>query len=116
MSNEELQERVLELLKEENYFNFIENVKKFEKEYKESDFFKNTRMPLKQMIREAKIFYVIQLKDLTKSIQNIIDNLNLDNINEILDQMGGIFSQENGEILDNISQFKDLVGELNSND
>ena len=38
MNNQELEQKILELLKETNYFDFLIAVKNFEKEYKESDF------------------------------------------------------------------------------
>ena len=113
MNNNELQDKILELLQEDNYFDFIEKAKDFEKEYKESDFYKNTKMPLKQMIREAKIFYAVQFRDLGKAIQRVLDGLNFENFNAVLDKLGDMFSQENGDIMDSMSQFKDLLDELN---
>ena len=113
INNEDLQKKVLELLEEENYFDFIIKAKVFEPEYKQSDFYKTTKMPLKQMIREAKIFYAVQFRDLGKAIQRTLDGLNFGNFNTVLDKLGDMFSQENGDIMDNMSQFKDLLDELN---
>ena len=46
MNNQELELKVKELLAIENFFDMIIAVKDFEKEYKNSDFFKSTKMSL----------------------------------------------------------------------
>lgn len=108
MNNQELEQKILELLKETNYFDFLIAVKNFEKEYKESDFFKATKEPLSKVIREAKIFYLFSGKNLIDKIQDFINNLNLDKINEILEQVAGTFNNENQEILEAVKELQNL--------
>ena len=108
MDNIELEQKVLEIIAEENYFEMVTKALAFEKEYKTSDFYKNTKKPLMEVIKETKIFYALQLKGLEKYIQNLINNVSLDNISEILDQIEQTFSKENSEIRESLEVFKDL--------
>ena len=108
MDNIELEKELLEIINKENFFDMILAAKNFEPFYKSSDFYKKTKMPLNEVIKESKIFYALQLKDLSKQIQNLIDNLNLDNVNNLLDKMGDTFTQENKEIKDSLEVLKDL--------
>ena len=108
MNNIELEEKILEIIKEDNYFEMITKAMAFEKEYKTSDFYKKTKKPLKEVIKESKIYYALQLKDLTHYLQETINNLSLEKVNQILDQMGNIFGQENEEILKDLEVFKNL--------
>lgn len=108
MNNIELQDKVLEILKEENYFELIMKAKEFEPEYKSSDFYKATKKPLMEVLKESKIFYALQLKDLGRYVQEMIDGLSLEKVNSLLDQIGDVFGQENSDILKSLEEFKDL--------
>lgn len=108
MNNVELEEKVLEIIKEDNYFEMVTKAVAFEKEYKTSEFYKLTKRPLVDVLKEAKIYYALQLKDLTRHFQEMIDGLSMEKINQLLDQMGSVFGQENEEIRNNLEVFKDL--------
>lgn len=54
MTNKQLEQKVEKFLEIENYFDFIEAVCGFEKEYKGSDFYKKTKIPLLAIIKEAR--------------------------------------------------------------
>lgn len=109
MNNQELELKVKELLDIENFFDMIIAVKDFEKEYKGSDFFKATKMPLVDVIKNAKMWYLTNLSSIGDKIQGIINNLDFNRVNELLDQFGNIFAQENSETFENLQLFKDLV-------
>ena len=68
MNNIELENKIKELLNIENYFDMIVAMKKFEPEYKKSDFFKETKMPLDIAVKQAKIYYAFQLNDIANKI------------------------------------------------
>ena len=108
MDNIELEQKILEIIETENFFDMIIKAKEFEKEYKNSDFYKATKMSLNEVIKESKIFYSLQLKNLGDAIQNIINNLSLEHVNELLDKLGGLFQQENEEIQEGLEVFKNL--------
>ena len=108
MNNIELEQKVLEIIKEDNYFEMIIKAMAFEKEYKTSDFFKATKKPLMEVIKEAKIYYAMQLVDMTRYIQRMINGLSLDKITEVLNQATDMFEKENAEVADSLEVFKNL--------
>lgn len=109
MNNQELELKVKELLEIENFFDMIIAVKDFEKEYKGSDFFKATKMPLADVIKNAKMWYLTNLSSIGDKIQDIINDLDFNKVNELLDQFGNIFEKENSETFENLQLFRDLV-------
>lgn len=108
MNNVELEKKIRELCGIDNYFDMIEAIAAFEKEYKTSDFYKKTKRSLEQVVKEARIHYALQLKDLGRYVQNLLDNLSLENVNDLLDKMGGVFSKENEDIAESLEVLKDL--------
>lgn len=98
MTNQELELRIKELIKISNYFDMVIAIKNFEKEYKDSEFFKITRQPLMDAVKNARIHYALQLD----TIQEKINSLSLDNLNEIIEKFGEqleVANQENEDFL-----------------
>ena len=108
MNNIELEKKIKEFCAIDNYFDMIEAIAAFEKEYKTSNFYKKTKRSLEQVVKEARIHYALQLKDLGRRIQEILDDLSLENVNDLLDKIGGVFAQENEDIKNSLEVFKDL--------
>lgn len=108
MNNIELEQKIKELIMIENYFDLIEQVKEFEKEYKNSDFYKSTKMSLDKVIREARIHYALNFVGMRAQLQKVINNLDINHLNELLDQIGETFGQENKEINEQLEVLKDL--------
>ena len=107
------QSKVLESLgRFKNYKEVEKNVKKIrsalEKEYKESDFYKKTKKPLKEVLFESRFHYFFMLEGVEKRIQEVINSLNLEKIESLMNDMSSMFEQENGEILKAANTFKDL--------
>lgn len=109
MNNQELETKVKELLEIENFFDMIIAVKDFEKEYKGSDFYKITKMPLMEVIKNSKMWYVINFKEITSNIQKMINNLDMSKMNDIINQFGDTFAAENEDFLATAEIFKDLL-------
>ena len=109
MNNQELELKVKEILSIENFFDMIEAVFVFEKEYKTTEFYKKTKMSLVEVIKESKIWYALQLKDIGSKIQSLINDLDLSNLNNVLEQLGNVYGQENEETLNIIKEFKEIV-------
>ena len=109
MNNQELELKVKELLEIENFFDMIIAVKDFEKEYKSSDFFKTTKMPLADVIKNAKMWYLTNMSAVGDNLQRVINDLDFNKINELLEQLGSVFAAENSETLNILQEFKDLV-------
>ena len=108
MNNQELELRVKEILAVDNFFDMVEATMAFEKEYKQSDFYKHTKMSLMDVIKNSKMWYLVNLDELFTQLQNKINDLDFSNINGMLDQMGNIFGQENTEIMEMIQEVKDI--------
>ena len=109
MNNQELELKVKEILSIENFFDMMETVFAFEKEYKATEFYKKTKMSLVEVMKESKIWYALQLKDIGNKIQSLINNLDLSNLNNVLEQLGDVYGQENEETLNIIKEFKEIV-------
>ena len=108
MNNIELEQKIKELIMIENYFDLIEQIKEFEKDYKNSDFYKKTKMPLDKAIREARIHYALNFVGMGAQLQKVINNLDITHLNELLDQVGETFGRENQEINEQLGILKDL--------
>lgn len=109
MTNIELEQKVKEIIAEENMFDMIEKALSFEKEYKQTSFYKTTKMPILSVIEKAKMFYFkINFDELFKQLQDKISSLNLDNINDLMNQIANIFESENNEIYNMINEVKDI--------
>lgn len=109
MTNQELEKKIKELLKIQNYFDFMVAVKKFNKEYKKSEFYKQTHCSLKKVFERARIFYFLQMDELFSRVQDKLDGLNFDNVNDVINKVGDVFGQENADIMKAISTLKDLM-------
>ena len=111
MNKQELELRVKEILHESNFFDMILKAKEFEKEYKNSEFYRATKLPLMEVIKNAKMWYLMQLDDVTNKLQNIINQLDLTKISEVIEQLGEMYGQENAEIMEIANSFKEIIGE-----
>lgn len=109
MNNQELELRIKEILSLENFFDMIEAAIDFEKEYKQSSFYKHTKMPLLEVIKNGKMWYLINFNELLQTIQEKINQLDLSKFMEIIDQAGGLFAGENQEILNMIQEVKNIT-------
>lgn len=109
MNNQELELKVKEILEIKNFFDMVEAVFVFEKEYKGTDFFKKTKMPLIEVVKNAKAWYSLQFNDMGKKIQDFINGLDFTQVNNILNQFSDVFGQENEETLQILQEFKSIV-------
>ena len=109
MNNQELELKLKEILNKENLFDAVEATIEFDKEYRKSNFFKKTRMPLMEMVKNGKLWYALNLDDLGVKIQKLIDNLDFENINGILSDIGSTYEKENKETIDIIKEFQKIV-------
>lgn len=112
MDNKELELQIKKIIENDNMFDMIIAAKVFEKDYKTSEFYKITKMPMLEVIKNAKIFYLINFATLQDKIQNMIDNLDMTKFNETFDKIGAVFTTENSEtmtMLEGLKDFKDLI-------
>lgn len=111
MDNKELENKIKEIIKIDNFFDMMEAVQAFKKEYKRSSFFKKTHMPLKQVIMSAKFHYTFSTVSLWEKVQYVIDNLKLDNVEKVLNEISNTFEKENKDIKDMLdsNNLKDII-------
>lgn len=111
LTNEYLNTRLHEILTQNsNFFDVVLQLKEFEKEYKQSDFFKTTKMPLFNLINEAKIFYLTNTTILIDKLNKIIDGLDVDKLLAVLQEGGSILEKNNDATLEQLKEFKELGG------
>lgn len=111
IDNEYLNEKMKEiLLNNNNFFDVILKLKEFEKEYKQSDFYKTTKINLIDLVKDARIFYLTNVKTITDKINGIINNLDAEKLASILEQGSSILQDNNEATLAQLQELKDLGG------
>ena len=116
MNNEELKTRFSELLGKDNCLDMIEGIFDFEKEYKTSEFYKHTKMPIFDTIKYFKIWNLLNLKDVQKTLQDFIDGLDFKKLINLMEQLGSVFAQENSDIMSEIQSFRDTYSDTGLKD
>lgn len=109
MNNNELFTKIKEILEQGNPFDTIIKLKEFDKDYKGSDFYKITKMSLREAIEYYRVLKPFNILSLKQDIQELLDGLNLDNVNDVMDKMAATFAQENAEIQQNIGLVKEYA-------
>lgn len=109
MDNLDLEKKIKSIVSNTNMFDAIIEAKKFEKDYKCSAFYKETKMSLAEVIKNAKLWYSLNLEGLTENVQRLIDSLNVDNLLASIEALGQTFEKENKEIIDTAKTYKDMV-------
>lgn len=110
-TNEYLNKRLYEILEgSKNFFDVLLELKNFEKEYKQSDFYKITKINLMDLVRDARIFYLTNTQVISDKINNIVNNLDGEKIADILDKGGSILQANNEATLAQLQEFKELGG------
>lgn len=109
MNNIELEQKIQEIIKMDSYCDMQIAIKQFQKQYKQTDFYKNTHMPLQQLVKESRLHYALQLKDLAAKLQELLDTLSFDKLNEMFDKAGKVYAEENNQTLEMFKEFKEFM-------
>jgi len=111
LTNEYLNNKLKEILEEtDNFFDVLLKLKDFEKEYKQSDFYKITKINLMDLVKDARVFYLTNIKAISDKINDIINNLDAEKLADILDKGGSILEANNEATLTQLEEFKELGG------
>ena len=113
MNNQELELKIKEIINIPNMFDMIIAAQNFEKEYKQSGFYKTTKMPLKEVIKNAKLYYIFSYQNMIERIQSLINDLDFNKVNSLLDQFSSMFEQENDETMNMINELKEFKNIVN---
>ena len=104
MDNKELELKIKEILTNENFFDMMIAISIFEKEYKGSEFYKITKMPLTQVVKEYKVWSVTDPREIQSAVQKIINGLDITNLQNLIEKMSSVFAEENTEIMQEIKK------------
>lgn len=113
MNNQELELKIKEIINMPNMFDMIIAAQNFEKEYKQSDFYRATKIPLKEIIKNAKLYYIFSYQNMIERIQSLINDLDFNKVNSLLDQFSSMFEQENDETMNMINELKEFKNIVN---
>ena len=108
MNNQELELKIKEIINILNMLDMIIPAQNLEKAHRKSDFYKITKMPLNEVIKNAKVYYTLSYQGILEKIQSLINDLDFNKINDLLDQLGSTFEQENNETMAMINELKDF--------
>lgn len=109
MTNQELETKIKEIIAIDNYFDMTEAICQFEKEYKQSDFYRATRQSLSDAVKNARVHYALQLEGIFKIIQKRINELDLTKINELINTFGDQLLSANEENQELLTDLKDTI-------
>lgn len=109
-NNEYLNKRLSEIILKNNFFDMILELKEFEKEYKQSDFYKKTKLNLIDLLKDARIFYITNTDVLINRFNAIIEGLTSEKLVAILEQANTTLETNNNITLEQLKEFKDLGG------
>ena len=109
MTNQELELKIKELSQSSSIIDAIEGAVQFEPEYKKTNFYKKTKMPLMELLKQSRVWYTFDWDTLMIKVQKGINELDVTKINGLIDEIGTLFSQENQEIMGMANTFADLL-------
>lgn len=109
MTNQEIIDRIDSILADNsNYCDQILAIKAFNKEYKKSDFYKQTRMPLEKLIASYKVHRLVNLDILVDLIQNKINDFDLSSITSLLDRATSLMRQDVEDLNSSWEELQDI--------
>lgn len=109
MTQQEINELVKSIAESEDICDAILMIKDNEKEYKQSDFYKQTRFDLTYLVEFYKKLNPINFNGLKDKIQELINDLSLEKIENIFNQFMGDTEQLTQIFGEKIDSFKELI-------
>ena len=112
MNNNELEQKIKTIINKNNYFDMVMAAKDFEVDYKKSDFYKTTKKPLSDVIKESKVYYFTNFTTILNGLQQMLNNLNFENVLQVINEFGDMYSTENAEVAQSVKDIRDLLDEI----
>lgn len=109
MTQQEINELVKTIADSNDICEAVLMIKNSDKEYKQSDFYKQTKIDLLNLVELYKKMNPINFNKLKDEIQNLIDNLSLNRVEELMNQFIGESEQLTQVFGEKIEGFKELV-------
>ena len=109
--NEYLNTKLQEIVtKNTNFFDMMQQLIEFEKDYKNSDFYKRTKLSLNEILQPARMFYFTNTKVWSDKLNVVLNSIDSEQIVALLDKAGDILEENNNATLEQIKEFKELGG------
>lgn len=109
MTQQEINELVKTIAESDDICTAILMIKNNEKEYKQSDFYKQSKIDLMSLVEFYKKLNPINLNGLKEQVQELIDSLSLDKIESLFNQFIGDSEQLTQIFGEKIEDFKELI-------
>lgn len=112
MTNVELNQKLEAILKIEAPIELLLALHNFEKDYKQTEFYKTTRMPLKELVHETQLLKFFSMNWVKPKVQQLLDSLDYSSIDELMDKTAETFAKENQDIEANwndLASFRKIV-------
>lgn len=110
-TNQSLNDKLKSILTDDtNFFDMMENLIAFKKEYESSEFFKRTKMSFEDIVKYAKLYFLINPAILIDKLADLIAGLDVEKLTGILEGTGELLEKNNKDTLIQIKEFKDLGG------
>lgn len=112
MTNEELLIKLKEINETPNLCDQIIALKKFQKEYRKSDFFKATKMPLFALAKEYQTKAFFTFESLLNGLQKVLNELDAEKLTAVIDHFSSLSREdfENMVAQTKESGFADIMG------
>lgn len=111
LTNQDLQVKMEKFFQIDNYFDLMEAIAEFDKEYKDSSFYKKTKKPLLVVVRESYLFYNLNFNCIFQKLQNLINKLDLTNLMEVIEKISEMYENENTDIMATINSIKEIFSD-----
>lgn len=110
-TNQSLNDKLKSILTDDtNFFDMMENLIAFKKEYESSEFFKRTKMSFEDVVKYAKLYFLINPAILMDKLADLIAGLDVERLTGVLEGTGDLLEKNNKDTLAQIKEFKDLGG------
>lgn len=110
MTNQEIINKLTEIAaKSSNFCDVVENLQAFDKTYKQTQFYKNTRMSLQQLFKNHLGYNLVNMEQLFKVIQEQINKLDLRKVLELTDSFAGFLTKETADLSGQIEELMPFI-------
>ena len=112
MTNAELSLKFEAILLHNNLFDQLQALNEFEKDYRKSDFYKTTKMSLKEVYSYYAYHKIMNMKlsldapQLFADLQDLINNLDYTKVMDMLNKINETFEEENKAVKEDIESIQ----------
>ena len=109
MTQQDINELVKTIAESNNVCEAMLMIVNSEKEYKQSDFYKQTKISLIDLIKTYKTIHPINWQEVKEELQNIVDNLSFDHLQNMLDSFVSDSQLLTTDFKEQVENFKNSI-------